>query len=334
MAAHFRLAARAAARTQPQPPARILQLRPAAPRHQPLSQQLLSSSSSFHQLSRTYRSQSRRWYSSQQQQQQQQPPRNKKDPNRVAFWPFVVLIAITSGAWVLLVNKRQEMADAAKGGAPQDAAGPTPRFDDSEVTVLFVLGGPGAGKGTQCARLVDRYNFAHLSAGDLLRAEQARPGSEFGALISDCIRNGTIVPMEVTIKLLQNAMDDVLAEQQKSGVAKGKGGRFLIDGFPRKMDQAIKFEEDVCRAKLVLFYDCPEDVMEKRLLERGKTSGREDDNAESIRKRFRTFVETSMPVVDLYESEGRLVRISAAPPPDAVFKDTAEKIEGRLGADF
>lgn len=225
-------------------------------------------------------------------------------------------------------QKTPEPAAPAPAPASAPAAAAAPRFDDSEVTVIFVLGGPGAGKGTQCARLVDRHNFVHLSAGDLLRAEQARPGSEFGALISDCIRNGTIVPMEVTIKLLENAMAAALADGSASS------RRFLIDGFPRKMDQALKFEETVCRAKMVLFYDCPEEAMEARLLERGKTSGRSDDNAESIRKRFRTFVETSMPVVDLYEKEGRVARIDASAAPDTVFGATSEALGARLGGDY
>lgn len=84
-----------------------------------------------------------------------------------------------------------------------------------------------------------------MSAGDLLRAEQNRQESEFGELIRTCIKEGTIVPMEITIKLLKNAMTRALAEHQASdGWGDGKG-RFLIDGFPRKMDQAIMFEEDV-----------------------------------------------------------------------------------------
>jgi UMP-CMP kinase len=209
----------------------------------------------------------------------------------------------------------------------------TPTFSASDVTVLFVLGGPGAGKGTQCAHLVKDYGFTHLSAGDLLRAEQDRPESQFGQMIKDYIKDGLIVPMEVTVQLLENAM---VADLDKSGKGEiqGKKGKFLIDGFPRKMDQAHKFEETVCPAKLVLFYDCSEEEMEKRLLNRGKTSGRTDDNADSIRKRFKTFVETSMPVVDYYEKIGKVVKLDAKLTPDAVHEETQKQVEGRLGKSF
>lgn len=200
-----------------------------------------------------------------------------------------------------------------------------PAFSPQKVTVLFVLGGPGAGKGTQCANLVRDYHFTHLSAGDLLRAEQQREGSEFGNMIKEYIRDGKIVPMEVTVQLLENAMTEVL-EKEKDGK-----GKFLIDGFPRQMDQALKFEETVCPSKFVLFFDCPEETMQKRLLERGKTSGRSDDNAESIKKRFKTFVETSMPVVDYFRKKNQVVQVVATKTPDEVYKETKEKLEQRLG---
>lgn len=210
-------------------------------------------------------------------------------------------------------------------------AGPkkdTPTFSPQNVTVLFVLGGPGSGKGTQCANLVRDYHFTHLSAGDLLRAEQNREGSEFGELIKSYIKDGKIVPMEVTVQLLENAMEDVVSKDKEHK------GKFLIDGFPRKMDQALKFEETVCPSKFVLFFDCPEEEMERRLLERGKTSGRSDDNAESIKKRFKTFVETSMPVVDYFESQDRVVKVVATKTPDQVYVETKEKLEARLGKNF
>ncbi|GAB7337621.1 hypothetical protein MBLNU457_g2919t1 [Dothideomycetes sp. NU457] len=191
-----------------------------------------------------------------------------------------------------------------------------PLFKDGtgadSALVIFVLGGPGAGKGTQCANLVRDYGFKHLSAGDLLREEQDRPGSEFGDMIKSYIREGQIVPMEVTIQLLENAMTHTISETGNR--------KFLIDGFPRKMDQAIKFEETVGKSRFTLFFDCPEDVMQERLLKRGETSGRSDDNLESIKKRFKTFVDTSMPVVEMFEKEGRVVKVMATTAPDDVYE--------------
>ena len=147
-------------------------------------------------------------------------------------------------------------------------------------------------------------------AGDLLREEQHREGSEFSKLIQDCIKNGTIVPMEVTIKLLENAMTAALKTKAGAGPGWSEGrGRFLIDGFPRKMDQALKFDETVKQASAVLFFSTTEEVMLARLLERGKTSGREDDNVESITKRFKTYLETTMPVIDYYRTLGKVAEV-------------------------
>lgn len=84
-----------------------------------------------------------------------------------------------------------------------------------------------------------------LLAGDLLREEQKREGSQFGALISEHIRNGTIVPMEVTVKLLENAIRAQLSQPHTGTGWENGHGRFLVDGFPRKMDQALKFDETV-----------------------------------------------------------------------------------------
>ncbi|KAJ0395227.1 hypothetical protein ATCC90586_000277 [Pythium insidiosum] len=179
--------------------------------------------------------------------------------------------------------------------------------------ILFVLGGPGAGKGTQCARLVEKYGFVHLSAGDLLR-EERQSGSENGELIDRMIKEGQIVPVQITLSLLQQAM-----------IVSGRE-LFLIDGFPRNFDNLQGWQEQMpdedYHVEGVLFYDCPENVMEERLLERGKTSGRTDDNAEAIRKRFRTYIESTMPVIDYYAKLNKVFKVDATPGPDAVFEAT------------
>lgn len=107
----------------------------------------------------------------------------------------------------------------------------------------------------------------------------------------------------------------------------------LADGFPRSLEQATEFEKEIAPCKFVLFYDCPESVMEQRLLKRGETSGRSDDNKETIMKRFNTFKETSYPVIEEYAAVGKCVKvipevdlmpvqISSVPIPQKVYEST------------
>ena len=95
------------------------------------------------------------------------------------------------------------------------------------------------------------------------------------------------------------------------------------------MDQALKFDESVCPSAFTLFFECGEDVLQDRLLKRGKTSGRADDNPESIKKRFKTFLETSMPVVEYFETKGKVVRIDGTREPEVVYEDVKRKLEER-----
>jgi len=92
------------------------------------------------------------------------------------------------------------------------------------------------------------------------------------------------------------------------------------------MDQAIKFEEEVSESRFTLFFECSEDTMLQRLLKRGETSGRIDDNIESIKKRFHTFEVTSMPVVDYYEKRGKVVRIDASSTREGVYSQVKKQL--------
>ena len=85
---------------------------------------------------------------------------------------------------------------------------------------------------------------------------------------------------------------------------------FLIDGFPRQLDQALYFEKNIFPCKFAMFFDCPESVLEQRLLKRGQTSGRADDKLETIKKRFKTFTDASMPAIEYFKKEKRLVTVS------------------------
>ena len=164
--------------------------------------------------------------------------------------------------------------------------------------VVFVLGGPGAGKGTQSARIVAGYECVHLSVGDLLRAGAERPGYEHADLVKECLVKGNIVPVEISLGLLRIAMDERAAEG-------GGGARiFLVDGFPRNFDNLRGWTEHMSSHTAVLgslVYNCPIDVLERRILTRAETSGRTDDNLDSARRRFATFREQTEPVVRALE---------------------------------
>lgn len=106
--------------------------------------------------------------------------------------------------------------------------------------------------------------------------------------------------------------------------------RFLIDGFPRQMDQAQAFDADICDSRFILYLNCPESTMEQRLLQRSKTSGRDDDNVESIRKRFKTFVNTSMPVVEYYQGLNKVVQVDCTAPIEEVYALVKEAVNKQI----
>ena len=164
----------------------------------------------------------------------------------------------------------------------------------------------GSGKGTQCALLSRHFGMTHLSAGDLLREEVAS-GSDTGQSIERIITAGKIVPSDVTVGLLQAAMA-------------GAPGPFLIDGFPRSLSNLHAFDEAVGRCAFMLFLELGEAEMESRLIKRGATSGRSDDNAETIRKRFRTFNADSMPVIEELQKLDAVRFVSADGSVEEVFQ--------------
>jgi len=182
---------------------------------------------------------------------------------------------------------------------------------DNKVNVIFVLGGPGSGKGTNCTKIADKFGYCHLSAGDLLR-EERNSGSQLADMINNTIRAGNLVSSEVTVDLLHNAI-------QKSASQK-----FLIDGFPRNSQNLAQWDivmNKTTHVEFVLFLDCPEEEMMVRLLERGKTSGRNDDNRESILKRFKTYTELTQPIIEHFRELNKVRLVRSDQDPEHVFDD-------------
>lgn len=197
---------------------------------------------------------------------------------------------------------------------PPKSFGGIPYLDTTSLSekhshrVIFVLGGPGAGKGTQSERIVDTYKCVHLSVGELLRSGAEKEGYEHADLVKECLVKGNIVPVEVSLGLLRIAMDEKAKEA--SANREGYGSRiFLVDGFPRNFDNIngwMKHMPSYTAVLGALVYNCPMEVLEKRIMSRAETSGRSDDNLESARKRFNTFQRETEPVVKALERAEQL----------------------------
>ncbi|MDY3732351.1 MAG: adenylate kinase [Alloprevotella sp.] len=163
---------------------------------------------------------------------------------------------------------------------------------------LVIFGAPGSGKGTQSDLLVAKYGFRHISTGDVLRAE-IKQGTELGRTAQQFIDKGQLIPDELMIEILASVYDSLCPCE---GV--------IFDGFPRTIPQAEALKNMLAQrgteVSAVLQLEVPEEMLTERLLNRGKTSGRADDNAETIRKRLEVYHSQTAPLAAWYTAEGKL----------------------------
>ncbi|ELW62013.1 Adenylate kinase isoenzyme 1 [Tupaia chinensis] len=192
---------------------------------------------------------------------------------------------------------------------------PGPHFSGS-LNRWALAGGPGSGKGTQCEKIVQKYGYTHLSTGDLLRAEVSS-GSARGKKLSEIMEKGQLVPLETVLDMLRDAM------VAKVDTSKG----FLIDGYPREVQQGEEFERRIGQPTLLLYVDAGPETMTQRLLKRGETSGRVDDNEETIKKRLETYYKATEPVIAFYEKRGIVRKVNAEGSVDSVFSQVCTLLD-------
>ena len=238
------------------------------------------------------------------------------------FCPFSLFLFVSSA--VASVRHLRGLPSKTTRGDDDNGDEPPPL----PYRVVFVLGGPGAGKGTQCQLLSTNLGWCHLSAGDLLRAERTKLDSEYADIINANINAGQIVPGEITVRLIRNAMRERRAASTSSSGRRHT--KFLIDGFPRSEGNVSSWDSILsvveANVELVLFLECPEEVLLSRLVGRSKTSGRADDSVDVIRRRFTTYREESMPIINMYEKRGIVRKIIA----DRTIEQVYEEVESIL----
>ena len=175
---------------------------------------------------------------------------------------------------------------------------------------VLLIGPPGSGKGTQGKRLADLLSIEHLATGDLLRAE-VDAGTELGRKAAAIMASGDLVPDDVILDLVMPKMR-----------AAGAGNGYLLDGFPRSVEQAREArrsaEEHDVSPDAVVYLEVPRDELKRRILARSESEGRSDDNEETVTNRLRVFDEATAPLVDYYRGRGLLHEIDADRSEDEV----------------
>ena len=194
------------------------------------------------------------------------------------------------------------------------------QLNQTKMINLVLFGKPGAGKGTQAGFLKETYNLKHISTGDVFRYN-IKNGTKLGKLAKSFIDKGDLVPDEVTIKMLQD-------EVEKNPDAAG----FIFDGFPRTTAQAEALdnflESKDMQVNATIALEADDEVLTKRLLERGKLSGRSDDqDVEKIKNRFEEYNEKTAPLKDYYSAQGKFYSVNGIGEISEITKRLGEVID-------
>ena len=184
---------------------------------------------------------------------------------------------------------------------------------------LIIFGPPGSGKGTQSARIVEKYDLTHLSTGDLFREEMENQ-TPLGKEVSQYIDKGLLVPDDIVLKILfRRASDDL----ETTGL--------IFDGFPRTIVQAKALdellEERGIPVNLVISVEVEEEELYKRILGRGEDSGRSDDSEDIVRQRLDVYKQQTMPLLKYYKKQGKVASISGMCNVDKVFEKITRAID-------
>jgi len=189
------------------------------------------------------------------------------------------------------------------------------------MTNIVLFGAPGSGKGTQAKLIAEKFGFDHVSTGDLFRYEISNK-TPLGLKAQEIINRGNLCPDDVTLGMLNNHI-------QKHADSKG----FIFDGVPRTVNQAQMLDDKSLfkdlNIDMVLYLYVEMDEVERRILKRAEIENRADDTPETVKSRVANFFEQTMPLVDYYEKQGKLIKLNGMQDIEHVFADICKTIENR-----
>lgn len=185
---------------------------------------------------------------------------------------------------------------------------------------IVLFGPPGAGKGTQSEKIIQKYSLTHISTGDLFRKHLSE-GTDLGKLARKYMDEGHLVPDEVVINMVDHKINE----------SKNSHG-FIFDGFPRTVPQALALDNLLNKKGTpisgMIALEVPEEELKQRIKERGKTSGRTDDqDDEKINTRLKVYFDETLPVANYYKGQGKFSAINGVGKIDDIFRKICESID-------
>lgn len=189
---------------------------------------------------------------------------------------------------------------------------------------LVLFGGPGSGKGTQSARLIDNYGLYHISTGELLR-DHIKRGTELGKTADKYISKGQLIPDDLMISIIEDTLDK--EARDKKGV--------IFDGFPRTIPQAEALSEFLQKrgtdVHAVIGLEVPDEELMNRMLLRGKETGRADDNPETIKNRLDVYHKQTAPLREHYIKNGKYISINGTGHVNDIFDNIRKGLHEKTG---
>lgn len=189
---------------------------------------------------------------------------------------------------------------------------------------IVLFGAPGSGKGTQSAKIIDQFGLYHISTGEVLRDHMAR-GTELGQTAEKYISKGHLIPDNLIVDLIADVIDNDAKD------AKG----VVFDGFPRTIPQAEALkkmlEDRGSKVHAVVGLEVPEEELVERMLNRGRETGRADDNIETIKNRLDVYHNQTQPLQEYYRADGSYLPINGSGSVEEIFDNIANGIEAATG---
>ena len=193
---------------------------------------------------------------------------------------------------------------------------------------IVIFGAPGSGKGTQSDKIIAEFGVAHISTGDVLRSE-IKANTDLGTIASQYIQDGKLVPDDLIINMLAKTLDKLIRDANVCGGNNLHG--VIFDGFPRTIAQAQALDEMLAergeKVNIVIGLEVEDEELIARIVARGKTSGRSDDNEETAKKRLETYYAQTLPLKEFYVSQGKYAKINGVGSIEEIYESIRAAIK-------